>query len=32
MGIYREAEPVLLDATARHQLMRGLESSLEAST
>jgi ethanolamine ammonia-lyase large subunit len=31
MGIYREAEPALLDATARRQLMRGLESSLEAS-
>jgi ethanolamine ammonia-lyase large subunit len=31
MGIYREAEPALLDATARRQLMRGLESSLETS-
>jgi len=31
MGIYRGPEPALLDATARRQLMRGLESSLEAS-
>ena len=29
MGIYRDAEPVSLDGSARRQLMRGLESSLE---
>ncbi|MFY9532316.1 MAG: ethanolamine ammonia-lyase subunit EutB [Candidatus Acidiferrales bacterium] len=29
MGIYRDAEPALLDASARRQLMQGLESSLE---
>ena len=29
MGIYRGAEPALLDASARRQLMQGLESSLE---
>jgi len=29
MGIYRDAEPVSLDASARRQLMQGLESSLE---
>jgi len=29
MGIYRGTEPVSLDASARRQLMRGLESSLE---
>ena len=28
-GIYRDAEPVMLDAPARRQLMEGLESSLE---
>jgi ethanolamine ammonia-lyase large subunit len=28
-GIYRDAEPVLLDASARRQLMSGLESSLK---
>src|SRR5579863_818381 len=28
-GIYRDAEPVMLDAPARRQLMHGLESSLE---
>ncbi len=28
-GIYRDAEPARLDAGARRQLMRGLESSLE---
>ncbi len=28
-GIYRDGEPVLLDAPARRQLMQGLESSLE---
>jgi len=28
-GIYRDAEPVMLDAPARRQLMAGLESSLE---
>jgi ethanolamine ammonia-lyase large subunit len=27
-GIFRDAEPALLDASARHELMRGLESSL----
>jgi ethanolamine ammonia-lyase large subunit len=27
-GIYREAEPALLDAPARRQLMQRLESSL----
>jgi ethanolamine ammonia-lyase large subunit len=27
-GIYRDAEPILLDAPARRQLMQGLESSL----
>ncbi len=29
MGIYRDAEPVNLDGSARRQLIRGLESSLE---
>ena len=29
MGIYRGAEPAALDSSARRQLMRGLESSLE---
>jgi ethanolamine ammonia-lyase large subunit len=29
MGIYRGAEPALINASARHQLMQGLESSLE---
>lgn len=29
MGIYRGAEPTLLDASARGKLMQGLESSLE---
>src|SRR5208283_898427 len=29
MGIYRDEEPALLDASARHRLMRGLETSLE---
>ena len=28
-GIYRDAEPALLDPSARRQLLRGLESSLE---
>ena len=28
-GIYREAEPAMLDAGARRQLMRGLEASVE---
>ena len=28
-GIYRDAEPVMLDAPARRQLMQGLESSLQ---
>ena len=28
-GVYREAEPVMLDAPARRQLMEGLESALE---
>ena len=28
MGIFRDAEPVLLDAPARRELMQGLESSL----
>jgi ethanolamine ammonia-lyase large subunit len=28
-GIYRDAQPALLDAPARRQLMRGLEASLE---
>src|ERR1700674_5155155 len=28
MGIYRDAEPALLDATARRRLLQGLESSL----
>jgi ethanolamine ammonia-lyase large subunit len=28
MGIYREGEPVMLDAPARRQLMQGLEASL----
>jgi hypothetical protein len=28
-GIYRGAEPALLDTAARRQLMQGLESSLE---
>ena len=30
-GIYRDAEPARLDAGARRQLMRGLESTLEAT-
>ena len=30
MGIYREMEPAPLDASARRQLMQGLESSLES--
>ncbi len=30
MGIYRDAEPALLDAPARQRLMHGLESSLES--
>ena len=29
MGIYRDAEPALIDASARRHLLRGLESSLE---
>jgi ethanolamine ammonia-lyase large subunit len=29
MGIYRHAEPAVIDATARRQLMQGLETSLE---
>jgi ethanolamine ammonia-lyase large subunit len=29
MGIYRDEEPALLDASARRQLMQGLEASLE---
>jgi len=29
MGIYRDSEPALLDASARRQLLQGLESSLE---
>ena len=29
MGIYRDAQPALLDATARRRLMQGLQSSLE---
>jgi ethanolamine ammonia-lyase large subunit len=29
MGIYRDTEPAPLDSSARQQLMRGLESSLE---
>lgn len=29
MGIYRDAEPALLNPSARRQLMQGLESSLE---
>jgi ethanolamine ammonia-lyase large subunit len=29
MGIYRQAEPAMLDSAARRQLMRGLETSLE---
>ena len=29
MGVYRDAEPALLDAPARRRLMHGLESSLE---
>jgi ethanolamine ammonia-lyase large subunit len=29
MGIYRNAEPALLDASARRRLMHGLESNLE---
>jgi ethanolamine ammonia-lyase large subunit len=29
MGIFRNAEPALLDAPARRELMRGLESSLD---
>jgi len=28
-GIYRDAKPALLDASSRHRLMQGLESSLE---
>jgi hypothetical protein len=28
-GIFRDAEPALLDASARRELMQGLESSLE---
>ena len=28
MGIYRDAEPALLDASSRQRLMRGLESSI----
>jgi ethanolamine ammonia-lyase large subunit len=31
MGIYRDTEPALLDAAARRQLMRGIESSLEGA-
>jgi len=31
-GVYRGAEPALLDTAARRQLMQGLESSLEASS
>jgi ethanolamine ammonia-lyase large subunit len=31
-GIFRDAEPVLLDASARRQLMQGLKSSLEEIT
>src|SRR6266478_5179675 len=31
MGIYRDAEPVPLDTSARRQLMQGLESSLESA-
>ncbi len=30
MGIYRDEEPVLLEAPARRRLMQGLESSLES--
>jgi ethanolamine ammonia-lyase large subunit len=30
-GIYRDGEPARLDAGARRRLMRGLESSLEAT-
>src|SRR6266851_4002639 len=29
MGLYRDAEPALIDASARRQLMQGLEASLE---
>jgi ethanolamine ammonia-lyase large subunit len=29
MGIYRDSEPTALDSSARRQLMRGLESSLD---
>jgi len=29
MGIYRDSEPALLDASTRRQLLQGLESSLE---
>ena len=29
IGIYRDSEPALLDASARRQLLQGLESSLE---
>ena len=29
MGMYRDAQPALLDATARRRLMQGLQSSLE---
>jgi ethanolamine ammonia-lyase large subunit len=32
MGIYLGAEPARLDSSARHQLMRGLESSLEKTS
>jgi ethanolamine ammonia-lyase large subunit len=32
MGIYRGAEPASLDSSARRQLMRGLESSLEGAS
>jgi ethanolamine ammonia-lyase large subunit len=28
-GIYRDAEPALLDSSAQRQLLQGLESSLE---
>jgi ethanolamine ammonia-lyase large subunit len=31
MGIYRDVEPASLDTSARRQLMRGLESSLETA-
>jgi len=29
MGLYRDAEPALIDASARRQLMHRLEASLE---